>query len=122
MNGLVVDGKKFNVSIMKINREVEVLDKFAERSINGILTRKIIGVFTKFSINIDRFSSPDYDSLYNYITRPIEFFTINLPMKGTIVPVEGYISSISDNIKKIEKNGNILWDGLQFNFTPKKPD
>ena len=122
MNGLVVDGKKFNVSIMKISREVEVLDKFAERSINGILTRKIIGVFTKFSINIDRFSSPDYDSLYNYITRPIEFFTINLPMKGTIVPVEGYISSISDNIKKIEKNGNILWDGLQFNFTPKKPD
>ena len=45
-----IDNEDYTAGLIKTNRKVNVLDKYAERTIDGDLKREIIGVYYNYSL------------------------------------------------------------------------
>lgn len=118
-----IDGKTYNVGIISIEREAPVLDKYAERTEDGVLHREVIGTYYNYKIKFgNNVGSPeDYDALYEVLTSPVEFHTISAPYgnKGTHTYI-GYISSVKDKVMKNYESGT-LWNSLSASFIAKEP-
>lgn len=119
---LFIDNEQFNVKVYTgINRTADVLDKYAVRTEDGNLNREIIGVYVNFdNIKFDKQKDSNYNEynrLWNKLTEPVEFHTIQL---GYDEPFIAYISSVSDTVYKI-KNNKTYHKNLTCKFICRKP-
>lgn len=124
---LVVDGRSYRVSVLTIEREAPILDKFAERTEDGALQREVIGTYynykIKFGSSFD--AEDDYDKLYEALTSPTPFHTITVPYGRTgSHTYTAYISNVKDSVMQIredEKGAETLWENLSASFIAQKP-
>lgn len=121
--GIIVDGTYFDIPMVSLKREAPFLDKFAERVESGELERELIGVFYNYTLTVGNssdFGDTDYDFFWDFMTAPIPFREISIPIKNGYYTFKAYISSISDEYKKILDN-EAEFTGFTCKFTAKRP-
>lgn len=121
--GLIVDGTYFDIPMVSLKRSADFLDKYAERTEDGVLHRELIGVYYNFNLTVgtsSEFGDTDYDAFWEKMTEPVEFHEISIPTKNGYYTFTGYISSVSDEYKKI-LNNKAVFTGFTCNLTAQSP-
>lgn len=118
---LLIDGIKYNIRVLiGVKREVQFLDKSAERTEDGDLDRELIGVYFNYkSIKFEPQTDNNYDEynrLHNKLSEPAEFHDITIANFS----FRAYFSSISDEVYFF-KNNRAYFKDLTVNFTAKIP-
>jgi hypothetical protein len=120
---VVIDGSTYNVGVLSVDREAPVLDKYAERTDDGVLHREVIGTYYNYKIKFgNSVGDPEeYDRLYDALTSPKPYHTIKVPYgrKGHHT-YQAYISSVKDSVYKIH-DAETYWNNLTASFIAQKP-
>lgn len=103
--GIIVDGTYFDLPMVSLKRSADFLDKYAERTEDGVLHRELIGVYYNFTLTVGASTAfgetTDYDAFWDKMTEPAEFHDFELPSGNGVYRFTGYISSVSDEYSKI---------------------
>lgn len=121
--GIRVDGIHFDIPMVSLKRNADFLDKYAERVETGELKRELIGVYYNYTLTVGSstaFGDTDYDYFWDVMTEPKEFHEISLPIKNGYYTFTAYISSVSDEYKKI-LDGKAEFTGFTCKFTAQRP-
>lgn len=121
--GIMVDGIFFDIPMVSLKRNADFLDKYAERTEDGELHRELIGVYYNYTLTVGTssdFGDTDYDAFWDKMTEPAEFHNISIPTKNGYYTFTGYISSVSDEYKKILDN-EAEFTSFTCKFTAKSP-
>lgn len=119
--GIKIDGTNYDVPLVSIKRNFDVLDKFAERNEEGVLLREVLGVYTNFTLNFGTIDDEGlYKRLVNKLTEPTEFHKFSVPTESGNFEFVGYVSQVSDEYEKILSNG-AKFKNLTCKFTAKEP-
>lgn len=121
--GIRVDGIHFDIPMVSLKRSADFLDKYAERTEDGILHRELIGVYYNYTLSVgtsEAFGETDYDAFWDKMTEPVEFHEISIPIRDGYYTFTGYISSVSDEYEKI-LNGKASFKGFTCKFTAQSP-
>lgn len=122
MNKAIIDGIAYNVPFIQVTRNAEVLDKYAERTADGVLHREIVGVYFNYEINWASTTNMDeYNRLWDRLTEPKEFHEITVPGSNGDYTFTGYITSVSDKLRKIAIGNVNYWVGLTAHFIAQSP-
>lgn len=106
---LYIDGTKYNVHLIDVKRTGDMLDAQAYRTEDGILHRKVIGMYYNYEVTVGIEEDLDlYDKLFNKLTEPVASHSVQLP--GEDAPQSRYISSVSDGILRVTKKGTLYKD------------
>lgn len=119
--GLTIDGLYFDVPFISIKRDADVLDKYAERTKDGVLRREVIGTYFNYTMGFGTIDDTrTYNKLWDKLTEPVAFHTVTLPSNDGNLTYSAYISSVSDEFEKILENKTVF-KGLTCKFTAEKP-
>lgn len=119
--GIYIDGMYFDIPLISLKRNAEFLDQYAKRTRDGDLKRSLIGVYYNYTLSIgDIDDLAVYKQLWDKLTEPVEYHDFEVPdIRGTYT-FRGYISSVSDESKKIEEDIS-YFGNLACKFIAKKP-
>lgn len=117
-----IDGIEYDVDILSIDMAADMLDKYAERTNDGVLHRELIGVYYNFQITFaSGYKNPDaYARLWRKLTEPVEFHTVTLWDEAGEYTQVGYFAETKHSISKL-KNGMPYWKSLSTSFIAKSP-
>jgi len=122
---ITIDGTPYDIPILELSRTADVLDKYAERTEDGVLHREIIGVYFNYQL---KFGSPItstqigvYQTVWAKLTEAVEFHTIVVPDESGDYTFSAYIAKVSDRLRRI-KGGVNYWTDLTANFVSKNPE
>lgn len=119
--GIYIDGILFDVPLVAIKRNFDVLDKIADRAEDGDLYREILGVYANYDLEFGVVDDDDlYQKLVDKLTEPKEYHEFQLPTTKGIFAFHGYISKVSDEMLKIYDD-TVRFQNLACKFTMKKP-
>ena len=121
--GITVDNIHLDIPLVSLKRSADFLDKFAERTEDGDLKRELIGVYYNFTLTVGdsaAFGDSDYNEFWNKMTEPVEFHDFVLPTGTGTYSFRGYISSVSDEYKKI-LDGEAEFSAFTCKMTAKQP-
>jgi hypothetical protein len=109
-----IDNIDFTAGLINISRKVNILDRYAERTINGDLKREILGVYYNYSLTFSQFwDMNQYDKLFSKLTEPKEFHTIYLPKNTGYYKFRGYIAGVEDVIEFSRNASERIITGLK---------
>lgn len=119
---IVIDSTTYDIPILSIKRKAEVLDKYAERTEDGILHREIIGVYFNYELAFGRTQdTTEYAALWSKLTEPVEFHDVIVPdVDGTPLTFTAYFAGVSDELHK-ETAAKTFWKNLVVNFIAQEP-
>lgn len=109
--GISVDGTYFDIPMISLKRTADFLDKFAERTEDGVLNRELIGVYYNFTLTAgssSSFGETNYKAFWDKMTEPVEFHEFSLPIENGSYEFIGYISAVSDEYEKILSNDAVF--------------
>jgi hypothetical protein len=121
---IIVDGNSYNVTAKKITRKAVFLDKYAERTEDGVLHRELIGVYYNYSMEINYTADADsYDAFWSKLVEAVEFHTITVPNSGGNITFTAYLdaSGVVDDIFITTDDNKHHWQNLTINFIAKSP-
>lgn len=116
-----IDGEDFDVEITSIDMSADMLDKYAERTNDGILHRELIGVYYNFEIAFaSGYSNPtEYARLWRKLTEATEFHQVTLYDEAGEYTQWGYFANTKHSISKV-KSGVPYWKSLSTSFVAKE--
>lgn len=120
---IIIDGTTYNIPVVKIQRLAEFLDKFAERTENGVLRRELIGVYYNYSLEFGRTDDvAEYAALWDKLTEPTEFHTVTVPDEDDdfSFTFTAYFSGIKDEVHRVT-NAKTFFKGLTVRFIAQSP-
>lgn len=118
-NYIKIDGTTYRVAITSLKRKADILDKYAERTEDGILHREVIGTYHNYTLTIGVMNDLDlYNALFDVLSEPVESHIVELPHDH--VAFEGYFSSVQDEIDRITEYG-ARYKGLNCNLVAISP-
>ena len=121
---IVIDGTSYAIPILSIKRKAEFLDKYAERTEDGVLHRELIGVYFNYELQFGRTGTlAQYAALWVKLTEATEFHTVVVPdFNGTggQFTFIAYFASVSDELRK-ESSTQTFWKNLTVNFIARSP-
>lgn len=120
--GLIIDGITYNIPLVSIKRNLDFLEKYAERSEDGDIQIETIGLYKNYTISIGLIEDAElYDQLIEHITDcENRFHHVTLPDASKQFDFYGYFSSIKDEVEKVLENG-AQYKGLSWNMRSKQP-
>lgn len=119
--GIYIDDEQFDIPLISVKREFDFLDKYANRNESGELLRELIGVFCNYTLNFGVIDDDDlYEKLVNKLTEPVDFHDFVLPSTKKSYSFRGYVSSLSDEMEKIEQD-TVKFKGLTCKYIAQKP-
>lgn len=120
--GLIIDGITYNIPLISIKRNLDFLEKYAERSEDGDIQIETIGLYKNYTISIGLIEDAElYDQLIEHITDcENRFHHVTLPDASKQFDFYGYFSSIKDEVEKVLENG-AQYKGLSWNMRSKQP-
>lgn len=123
MSIFTIDGQSYNVGVVQLERGTEFLDKFAERTEDGVLRRQLIGVYFNYYLSFPEINSDsaEYEKLFDKITEPVEFHRISVPGTTGGYTFQAYITAQKDKVVKWRPDGNHVWGGLKVSFIAQEP-
>lgn len=120
---LIIDGVKFDVPIVSLKRTADFLDKYAKRTEDGNLQRKLIGVYFNYQLKLARSTTVGravYQKLWDKLTEPVEFHTVTVPDESGSYTFTAYFANVGDELMT-QQAGKNYWQNLTVNFTAKAP-
>jgi hypothetical protein len=119
---IVIDGVTYDVPLIDVEETCDFLDKYAERTEDGVLRRELIGTYHNQMI---RFGSPDdmtdYNSLWAKLTEAEEFHTVTVPdTDGSDFTFTAYFSQVRRRLRKW-KGSSTTWREMTVKFTAQSP-
>lgn len=119
---ITVDGTSYNVPIESLKIKGEFLDKYAERTQDGVLHRELIGVYFNYELKMGRPSTNAiFSAFWQKLSEPTEFHTIVLPDDDGDFTFSAYVSGLSAELLKDYGSSNKKWKNLTVNFIAKSP-
>ncbi len=119
---IAIDGKPYNIPIVSIDMAADMLDKYAERTNDGVLHRELIGVYYNFKITFGPgYDNPtEYAALWRALAEPKEFHEVTLWDEAGPYTQEGYFASTNQKLTKV-KSDKPYWRELSTTFIAKQP-
>jgi hypothetical protein len=118
---IILDGISYDIPIVNVIRTADFLDKYAERTEDGVLHRELIGVYFNYRLQFGQITNVfDYAAFWNKLTEAVEFHTVTVPGENGDYTFIVYFASISDELRKT-KAGISFWKNLTVNFIAKEP-
>lgn len=120
---IIIDGTTYNVPIMSLKQKGEFLDKFAERTEDGVLHRELIGVYYNYELKFGRnATTAALAALWQKLSEPTEFHTVTVPDDGTDYTFTAYFSNVSrELVRAKESEAQRFWKDLTVNFISRSP-
>lgn len=120
---VIIDGVKFDIPIVSLKRKGQFLDKYAKRTEDGNLQRKLIGVYYNYSLKLARsttIGNAEYQKLWDKLTEPVEYHTVTVPGGDGTYTFTAYFSDVSDELMAQHAQEN-YWQNLTVDFIAKSP-
>jgi hypothetical protein len=118
---IVIDGTTYNVPVVSLKRSADFLDKYAERTENGVLHRELIGVYFNYQLTFGSSEGrPDYAALWEKLSQAVPFHVVTVPCETGTYTFTAYFSNVADELLKIKGAVN-YWTNLTVNFTAQAP-
>lgn len=119
---IIVDSTSYDVPIVSLEETCNFLDKYAERTEDGVLHRELIGTFHNQRIE---FGSPTdmtaYTLLWAKLTEATGFHTITVPdSDGVDFTFTAYFSNVTRTIRKWG-GSKTYWKHMTVNFIAQEP-
>ena len=119
--GITIDGTYFDVPLINIKRTGDFLDKYANRTEDGVLHRELIGTYFNYTMNFGIIEDTEtYVALWDKLSEPVEFHEFTLPDANRTYAFTGYVSSLSDEMRKIYGN-SVQYENLTCEFIARQP-
>ncbi len=118
-----IDGVEFAKAVISIKRNFQVTDgDLAGRVLTADMARDVQGTFYNYSATVDSsfMTLEEYDTLYEIISSPDDFHTMEAPYAQGAYTYQAYITNGSDELR-LMKDGKNYWGNLSFNFIAKSP-
>lgn len=118
---ITIDSITYDVPILSIRMKGDFLDKYAERTEDGVLHRELIGVYFNYEIQFGRTTdTSEYAALWQKLTEPTEFHTVTVPDEDGDFTFTAYFSNVAAEIVK-DKASAKFWKNLTANFIAQSP-
>lgn len=121
---ITIDSVSYDIPILSIKRKAEFLDKYAERTEDGVLHRELIGVYFNYELQFGRTTDvAEYALLWNKLTEVEEFHEVSVPDfdgNGNQYTFTAYFSNVSDELRR-ETSAATFWKNLTVNFIAQSP-
>lgn len=118
---LRIDGERYDVPVVSLKRTGDYLDKYAERTEDGILHRELIGVYLNYKLTLGTTTDiKEYARLWQKLTEPREFHTVTVPDESGDYTFQAYFSGVGDELL-LQQGQKNYWKGLTVNFTAQAP-
>lgn len=118
---IIIDGINFDVPVIAVKRTADFLDKYAERTEDGVLHRELIGVYFNYQITFGPgTNTTEYAKLWKKLTEPEEFHMVTVPDESGNFTFTAYFSGVGDEMLRKQGQTN-YWNGLTVNFKAKAP-
>jgi len=114
---IVIDSTTYNVPIISINRKVEPLFKFAERTEDLVLHSEIGGVFYNydFVMGMNSNNVSDYAALFLKLSEPVNSHEITIPgAPSGYETATYYVPAFRDEVARYNKDGVDYFRNLSF--------
>lgn len=118
---ITIDGEVFDVPIASMTRKAEFLDKYAERTEDGVLHRELIGVYFNYQIKFGNTTNvTEYARLWQKLTEPVESHEVVVLDEEGEYPFTAYFSGVGDELRR-QKDSRVFWKSLTVNFIAMEP-
>ena len=119
---IIIDTITYDSPVKRIRRTADFLDKYAERTEDGILHRELIGVYFNYQLELGRTTNTtEYAALWLKLTEPVEFHTVTVPDEDAApLTFTAYFAGVSDELRK-ETDVKTFWQDLTVNFISESP-
>lgn len=118
---VIIDGLTYAVPVISVDRTADFLDKYAERTEDGILHRELIGVYFNYKLKFGTtINVIEYARLWAKLTEAVEFHTVTVPDENGDYTFTAYFSSVGDSLRKT-KSAATFWKSLTVNFIAQAP-
>ncbi len=119
---IIIDGITYDVPVKRIRRAADFLDKYAERTEDGVLKRELIGVYFNYQLELGRTTNTtEYAALWLKLTEPVEFHEVTVPDEDAApLTFTAYFAGVSDELRK-ETDVKTFWQDLTVNFISESP-
>jgi len=114
---IVIDSIDYDIPIVSLSGQADMLDKYAERTVDGVLHRELIGVYDNYEIQFapSYRDSATYSRLWFKLTEPVPWHTVKFPTIFGEREIEGYFANTRHEVSK-QKGGVTYWKGLSTSF------
>lgn len=118
---IIIDGIEFNIAIVSLEGQADMLDKYAERTPDGVLHRELIGVYDNYEIEFaSAYSNPQgYSDLWFKLTEPVPWHTVKFPTILGEREIVGYFANTRHKASK-QKGTTTYWKGLVTSFVSRE--
>jgi len=118
---IVIDNIDYDIPIVSLSGKADMLDKYAERTVDGVLHRELIGVYDNYEIQFAASyrNSQVYSDLWFKLTEPVRWHTVKFPTIFGEREIEGYFANTRHEVSK-QKDGVTHWKGLSTSFVSRE--
>ena len=118
---IVIDSIDYDIPIVSLSGQADMLDKYANRTVDGVLHRELIGVYDNYEIQFapSYRDSETYSSLWFKLTEPVPWHTVKFPTIFGEREIEGYFANTRHEVSK-QKGGVTYWKGLSTSFVSRE--
>lgn len=120
-----VDGVAYPVIVEPggLKRKAAVLDgENAGRAKSGKMIRDVIGTYYNYTLKLNTrgLAVAQYDTLYEVLSAPVDYHTIEMPYGQSTLTFQAYVSNVEDSLldKGTEKT---FWGDMSVTFTALAP-
>lgn len=118
---IIIDGDEFDIPIISLKGQADMLDKYAERTNDGVLHRELIGVYDNYEIEFASayHNAQVYSDLWFRLTEPVPWHTVKFPTIFGEREIVGYFANTRHEVSK-QKGGVTYWKGLSTSFVSRQ--
>lgn len=118
---IVIDGIDYDIPIVSLSGQADMLDKYAKRTVDGVLHRELIGVYDNYEIQFAASvrNSQAYSDLWFKLTEPTPWHTVVFPTIFGEREIEGYFANTTHDVVK-QKGGVTYWKNLSTSFVSRR--
>lgn len=118
---IVIDTIEYDIPIKSIKGAADMLDKYAERTMDGVLHRELIGVYDNYEIEFAAsVRNPQaYSDLWFKLTEPTPWHTVSFPTIYGERDIVGYFANTSHDLIT-QKDGVTHWKNLTTSFVSRE--
>lgn len=119
-----INGRTYNVTVTDIEESFTIL--YSENTgrtmaVGAEMVLDPLGTFFGHNVTVEAKAGceAEYDELYAYISRPrFDGVYVKALHDQTTIEYKAYVSQGKRNVKRLTKDGNVIWGEMSLNFVP----
>lgn len=122
---IIIDSVTYDVPIIAIDETCDFLDKYAERTEDGVLHRELIGCYfnqqIQFGSPVNATQAAAMAALWTKLTEATEYHTVTVPdTDGVNFTFTAYFSNVKRSLRKWDA-AKTFWKTMTVNFIAQSP-